>query len=139
MKRHFLVRFNGCLNGKKKKINLLLLHGSNEISAHNLEHYLYIRRGKGELGHKNGPGMAGYIEVVRISNQKMIKLMEECKVLGVCNESIPKIYKEMKSELRTQIKEKVLNEMILIKQKGSVKNNEFLYFRQKRQTNRKIY
>ena len=135
MKRHFLIRFNGCLNGKKKKINLLLLHGveNNEISAHNLEHYLYIRRGKGELGHKNGPGMAGYLEVIRVSNQRIIRLFEGCKLVYISNNTIPKIYKEVKKDLKVQIKEKVLNQMIFIKQKGGRKNNEFSRFRKKRQ------
>ena len=75
--------------------------------------------------------MAGYLEVIRVSNQRVVRLFEECKLVYISNNTIPKIYKEVKRDLKIQIKEKVLNKMILIKQKGGRRNNEFFVFRKK--------
>ncbi|MDD3488058.1 MAG: hypothetical protein PHH35_01770 [Candidatus Pacebacteria bacterium] len=136
MERYFLVRFNGCLNKKRKKINLLLLHGVGNavLSAHNLEHYLYTRRGKRELGPKNGPGTSGYLEVILVHEQKVGKLIEECKLLNVCNESIPGIYKQIKNDLKLEIKDKVFDKVLSSKLKGGNFKNGSLLFREKKKS-----
>ena len=136
MQRHFLIRFNGCLNGNKnQKINLLLLNVLRcGVSAHNLEHYLYTRRGKRELGPKNGPGTSGYLEVIPVHKQKVGKLIEECKILDICNELIPGIYKQIKNDLKKEIKDKVFDKVLLSELKGRNLKNGSLLFREKKKS-----
>ena len=113
MERHLLVRFNGCLNGRRKtKVNLLLLKSRVQacFAIHDFEHYLYQKRGRTkELGPKNGRGTSGYLEVIRINTNAsgIPKIPNDYKTIEVCFSSIPKVYEQIKNELKSAIDEKI--------------------------------
>jgi len=105
-----LIRFNGCLNGYPRTVvNLLLIKHKNInfISPSDLSAFLYRKRGKGELGPKNGPKTNGFLEVLKINHVKFLELQKECKVLLVDTCLIPEIYEQIKENLREAILEKI--------------------------------
>ena len=109
-----LIRFNGCLNGCPRTIiNLLLIKHKikhkniNFISPSDLSAFLYRKRGKGELGPKNGPKTNGFLETLRVNNANFLELQKECKVLLVDTCLIPEIYEQIKENLREAILEKI--------------------------------
>jgi hypothetical protein len=127
---YLLIRFNGCLNGEKEKvINLLLLkfETTGYLSISDLIDYLYKKRGKGELGHKNGPGTAGWLEVTRINNSKPSWFYNDCKVVTVNSFELEEIYEQIKNDLKVAI-----NEKIKIQKKKTVLN-----FKEKKSKKRK--
>lgn len=107
---YLLIRFNGCLNGEKEKvINLLLLEfeTTGYLSISDLIDYLYKKRGKGELGHKNGPGTAGWLEVVKVNSSKPSWFCSDCKIVTVRSFKLQEIYEQIKDDLRIAIEEKI--------------------------------
>jgi hypothetical protein len=98
MKYCLLIRFNGCLNGRRDTtINLVLIQFkaidyTNQLLMSELTEYLYQKRGKGELGHRNGPGTAGWLEVVRVNTAKPSWFLNDCKTLTVNSFVIRKVY-----------------------------------------------
>lgn len=113
MKYSLLIRFNGCLNGRRNTIiNLILLKFEaidcgDQLSICELTNYLYQKRGKGELGRKNGPGTAGWLEVIKVNNAKPLWFLNDCKVVTVNSFVIKKIYEQIKDELKLAIDEKI--------------------------------
>ena len=110
MERQLLIRFNGCLNGKRKiTVDLLLLKfmAIGSLSIFELSDYLYQKRGKGQLGPKNGPGTAGWLEVIKVNNFKSRLVFNDCKTVTVTSFAVKKIYEQIKDELKLAISEKI--------------------------------
>lgn len=115
-KSHLLIRFSGCMKGKRRKVNLLLLIIKNKVnfSPGEVEYFLYEQRRNGKnLGPKNGPGTAGHLEVVRVSSlAKIYKLLEDdCLVYELQENhcSIEKVYKLVRGVLRKEILRKIFS------------------------------
>lgn len=113
MKYSLLIRFNGCLNGRRNTtINLILLEfeaidRGDQLSMCELTNYLYQKRGKGELGRRNGPGTAGWLEVIKVNTAKPLWFLNDCKVVTVNSFAIKKVYEQIKDELKLAIDEKI--------------------------------
>jgi hypothetical protein len=117
MQFYWVIRFNGCLNEERNMIcNLIVieLNTNSEIPylfSHDLYYYLRQKRGETkELGPKNGPGTAGWLEV------KYLISPESCsdvKVIKIDSFDISKVYNIIKPHLK-----KAIDEKIKIKGKG---------------------
>lgn len=134
MEWHLLIRFNGCLNGRRKTtVNLLLIKfkAIGYMSVFELNDYLYEKRGKGELGPKNGPGTAGWLEVIKISNSN--PSWNDCKTVVVTSFMVKKVYEQIKDELKSAIDEK-----IKIQKKKEVIEEELNKRKRKKERSEKI-
>lgn len=117
MKEYFMICFRGCLNDQRNVfIDLCLIELNPKdkrihfMFQYDLINYLYKKRGKGELGPKNGPGTNGWLDVLRIFE---VPKRYKSKVIIVNSSDIDEVYKAIKSPLKKAIAEK-----IKIKKKG---------------------
>ncbi|TRZ82105.1 hypothetical protein D4R86_01855 [bacterium] len=111
MKEYFVICFRGCLNGKRKVfIDLCVIELSpkdNRIHFMfqcDLISYLHTKRGKNELGPKNGYQTAGWLDVLKISE---IPKGYESEVIKVDDTDVTEIYRIIKNPLKKAIKEKI--------------------------------
>ena len=118
MKFYWKICFNGRLNEKRTFCDLIAIEFDTDSSRQipylfncDLSTYLYRKRGKTkELGQKNGPGTSGWLEV---KNLFSLKSITDLKIVKIDSLDIPKVYKEIKDELKKEIEKK-----IKIKKKG---------------------
>jgi len=112
VKFYWKIRFNGRLNGKHTFCDLIAIEFDTDSSRQtpylfncDLSTYLYQKRGKTkELGKKNGPGTSGWLEVKNLSSLKSIA---DLKIVKIDSLDIPKVYKEIKDELKKAIDQKI--------------------------------
>ena len=111
MKEYFVICFRGCLNGKRKVfIDLCVVELSlkdNRIHFMfqcDLISYLHAKRGKNELGPKNGYQTAGWLDVLKISE---IPKGYESEVIKVNSLDVAEVYKIIKNPLKKAIREKI--------------------------------
>jgi len=117
MKEHFMICFRGCLNGKREAfIDLCVIElDPKDRRVHFMFQYdlitlLYKKRGKGELGQKNGPGTNGWIDVLKIFQ---VPERYKSRVIKVESSELNEVYKKIRPHLKEAIAEK-----IKIKKKG---------------------
>jgi len=117
MKEYFMICFRGCLNGERNVfIDLCVIELNPKdrrihfMFQYDLISYLYKKRGKGELGPKNGPRTNGWIDVLKI-----FEVPEKYKsdVIKVESADLNEVYKKIRPHLKEAIAEK-----IKIKKKG---------------------
>lgn len=110
MKFYSLIRFNGCLNGQRTLRDLIVIELSTNgqipyLFNYDLAHYLYQKRGKTkELGPKNGPRTAGWLEVKDLISPESCS---DVKVIKIDSFDIPEVYEKIKGELRKAIEQKI--------------------------------
>ena len=111
MKEYFMICFRGCLNGQRKTFIDLLVIELNEkkknspvMFVYNLMNCLYEKRGKGELGPKNGPRTNGWLDVLKISQ---LPEKYELEVIKMNSSDITGVYKIIKESLKKAIAEKI--------------------------------
>jgi hypothetical protein len=118
MKGFFIICYRGSLNGERKvfidlciiELNLEDKRVIPDMFQYDLMNCLYEKRGKGELGPKNGPGTNGWLDVLKI-----FKVPEkyESEVIRVASADLNEVYKTIRPHLK-----KVIAEKIKIKRKG---------------------
>jgi len=111
MKEYFMICFRGCLNGKRKvSIYLCVIElnlRDNRVYSMfqcDLISYLHVKRGKNELGPKNGYQTAGWLDVLKISE---IPKGYELEVIKVNSLDVAEVYKIIKNPLKKAIREKI--------------------------------
>lgn len=112
-----MICYRGCLNGNRGVfIDLYIVElkpQENRIHfmfQYDLINYLYKKRGKGELGPKNGPGTSGWLDVFKIFE---VPERYKSQVVKVESSDLNEIYKTIRPCLR-----KAINQKIKIKKKG---------------------
>jgi len=104
MKEYFMICFRGCLNGEREVfIDLCVIELDPKdrrihfMFQYNLISYLYEKRGKGELGPKNGPRTNGWIDVLKI-----LKVPEEYKsdVIKMESADLNEVYRTEKIKIK---------------------------------------
>ena len=118
MKEYFMICFRGCLNGQRKTfidLCIIELDLKDKRIIHFMFQYdlitcLYEKRGKGELGPKNGPGTNGWLDVLKIFQ---VPEKYESEVIKVTSANLDEVYKTIKPHLK-----KAITKKIEIKRKG---------------------
>ena len=111
MKKYSIVCYRGKLNGRNVLLDLIIIEFPENKKTpfmfnYQLSAFLYEKRGKTkELGPKNGPGTAGWLEVSSLLHSP--DAYPYSRIIQVDSFIIPRVYEKIKPYLKIAIDQKI--------------------------------